>query len=155
MNGKIKRSPAVSILPTFPGFEFRSSTVRRLCRLTRPGKKVEAQSTTSGPLGRLTLMVVPSRLNTLPWTGMRYSRLICRLYIGGKAALTRLHVLQTTPLVIIGREPLREDAKAYFAPEETRNLNSLFEESSRLSVGRMSSSPQATEASLSKRSHYH
>jgi hypothetical protein len=58
--------------------------------------------------------------------------------MGGKAALTRLYALETTSVVIIGREPTREDAKAYFAPEETRNLKLLFEEFSPYTAGRMS-----------------
>ncbi len=69
---------------------------------------------------------------------MLYSRLIRRLHIGGKAALTRLYALERTSSVIIGRQPVREDAKAYFAPEETCNLNILFEESSPFTAGRMS-----------------
>ncbi len=58
--------------------------------------------------------------------------------MGGKAALTRLYALQCTSVVIIGRYPLREDAKASFAPEETRNRNLLFEEYSPFTAGRMS-----------------
>ncbi len=130
-------------LPTFPRWRTQSLTVpirferhrvsrhhETACRLERiridspRGKKVDAQSTTSGPPGRLTLMVVPSRLNTLSRRDGRYSVPVTRrLHIGGKAALIRLHALQTTSVVITGREPTREDAKAYFAPEETRTLN--------------------------------
>jgi hypothetical protein len=68
-NGSIKRPPSVIQVPMFPEFEPQSLAARRLRRLTRPGKKVESQSTTSGPTGRLTLMVVPKRLNTLSREG--------------------------------------------------------------------------------------
>ncbi len=103
-----------------------------MLRIDSPrGKKVDAHSTTSGLIGRLTLLVVPSRLNTLSRRDGRYSVPVKRrLHIGGKAALTRLHALQTTSMVIIGREPTREDAKAYFAPEETCNRELRFAESS-------------------------
>ncbi len=57
------------------------------------GNKSDAHSTTSGPTGRLTLMVVPSRLNTLSWTGMRYPRVKRPLQMDGKAALIRLYAL--------------------------------------------------------------
>jgi hypothetical protein len=60
------------------------------------------------------------------------------LKMGGKAALTRLDALERTPSVIIGREPTREDAKAYFAPEETHNRELRFAESSPFKAGRMS-----------------
>jgi hypothetical protein len=58
--------------------------------------------------------------------------------MGGKAALTRLYALERTSLVIIGRLPVREDAKASFAPEEMRNLELPFGESSPFTAGRMS-----------------
>ncbi len=94
-----------------------------MLRIDSPrGNKSDAQSTTSGPTGRLTLLVVPSRLNTLSRRDGRYSVPVKRrLHIGGKAALTRLDALERTPSVIIGWQPTREDAKASFAPEETRN----------------------------------
>ncbi len=57
---------------------------------------------------------------------------------GGKAALTRLNALQSTPLVITGRRPPTWDAKAYFATEETCNLELPFGESSPFRAGRMS-----------------
>jgi hypothetical protein len=53
-----------------------------------------------------------------------------RLHIGGKAALTRLDALERTPSVIIGWLPSKEDAKAEFTPEETRNRELCFAESS-------------------------
>ncbi len=55
-----------------------------------------------------------------------------------KVPLTGLYALERTPSVIIGKQPLREDAKAYFAPEETRNLELPFGDSSPFSAGRMS-----------------
>jgi len=59
---------------------------------------------------------------------------------GGKAPLTGLYALERTPLVIIGRQPLTWDAKAYFATEDTRNLALPFGESSPFRAGRMPSS---------------
>jgi hypothetical protein len=117
-------------LPEFSRFEPLSSTVSVLRTVFERDNKSDAHSTASGPPGRLTLMVVPSRLNTLSRRDGRYSVPVKRpLNMGGKAALTRLHTLQTTSLVIIGREPLREDAKAYFVPEETCKLELPFGES--------------------------
>ncbi len=54
--------------------------------------------------------MVLSRLNIQSWTGMRYSRVKHRLHIGGKVTLTRLYALKSASVVIIGWEPVREDA---------------------------------------------
>lgn len=40
-----------------------------------------------------------------------------------KAELTWFHTLATTSVVIMGREPVRKDVKAYLAHEETYKCN--------------------------------
>ena len=55
--------------------------------------------------------------------------------------MTGLHALESTPLVTTRWQPLTAHAKAYLRPEETRNLNIHFVESSRFSAGRMSMRP--------------
>jgi hypothetical protein len=66
---------------------------------------------------------------------------------GRKAPLTGLHALQRTSLVIIGRRPSTDHAKASLSPEETCNLELPFGESSPFTGGgcqRRSSSSKAS-----------
>ena len=58
--------------------------------------------------------------------------------VGRKAPLTGLYALQSTSVLTTGRRPSTWDAKAYFATEETCNLELPFGESSPFSAGRMS-----------------
>jgi hypothetical protein len=89
-------------------------------------------------MGRPTLMVVPSRQTTLPRRDGQYFVPVNHLLqMDGMAALTRLHALKSTSLVIIGQRPSREDVKAYLDPEEMRKR-----QSSPFTVERMSSHPE-------------
>jgi len=125
----------------------RSSPVGAL-RLRRHGRfaslshrvtKPENHSATSRPTGR-TRMAVPRGLNT-PLARTNGIRLLTHsARPRWKAPLTGLYALESTLSVTIGRVPSREDAKAYFTPEETRNLQLRFAESSPFRAGGMSTS---------------
>lgn len=80
---------------------------------------------------------------------MRYVRLKRRLHIGGKTALIRLHALYCTSVVTIGQLPVRGDAKAYFAPEETRKRTISFVDSHVLKRGSISKAVVIDGAAMS------
>ena len=129
-------SLSYSGLPEFPRRDTPASPVQTLCVHVPRGNKSDTspRRNTSGDANRGTqsaeyptvegrTVFAPSKRPARP---------------GGKAALTRLNALQSTPLVITGRRPPTWDAKAYFATEETCNLELPFGESSPFRAGRMS-----------------
>ncbi|WP_266085722.1 hypothetical protein [Halorutilus salinus] len=61
-------------------------------------------------------------------------------YVGEPSELCS-EMLETTPSVIIRREPLMRDAKAYLTAKETHNLELLFGDSPDSRRVRMSSIP--------------
>ncbi len=96
-----------------------------------------------------TRMAVLSRLNTRPWRESVFP-LKRPARLDTKALLIGPYPLQRTSSVTIGQLPSKGHAKAFFNPEETRNLKLHFVESSPFSAGRISSLENCVQEDLSR-----